>query len=264
MHSNSQFDSAALAAHFDHIAPSLRELRHEMGNHHCVNLGTGFLPEALRESLRTEANTLLNQVSERRDLTIESTGRTPRKYRSVGRDSVAEHGVFTPGLFNSAALLDALSSVAGEPIHRVPYAPEEFIINNQMSSGDTHGWHWDDYSYALIHIVEAPNPMVGGRVEFIANVNWDKSDSEQCVRNALENRVVKSLHVNTGETYFMKSNTTMHRISPLLGETNRIAIILSFASDADLVDASIEHTTMESIYPKDTGVLLEAADAGAA
>lgn len=259
MNPNPAFDFESLSKHFDDNQSKFRAWREEMGNHHCVNLGVDFLPQALRDALRNEANTLLDQVSERRELTIESTGRTPRRYRSVGRDAVAEHGVFTPGLFHAEALHEALSAIAGETIHRVPYAPEEFIINNQMSSGDTHGWHWDDYSYALIHVVEAPNPMVGGRVEFIANVPWNKDDSEQCVRDALENRVVKSLHVNTGETYFMKSNTTMHRISPLLGETNRIAIILSFASDEDLVDPTIEHTTMESIYPKDTGVVEAAA-----
>lgn len=145
-----------------------------------------------------------------------------------------------------------LSIIAGENVHRVPYAPEEYIINNQCGPGDTHGWHWDDYAFALIHVVESPNPLAGGRIEYIQNVTWDKEDSEKCVKKALENRLITSMHVQSGETYFMKTNTTLHRISPLTEDSNRIAIIYSFASENDLTDPSIGHATMEVIYPMDT------------
>jgi hypothetical protein len=145
-----------------------------------------------------------------------------------------------------------LSIIAGQSVHRVPYAPEEYIINNQATHGDTHGWHWDDYSFALVHVVESPDPLSGGRIEYIPNVAWDKEQSGQCIKAALEERLITSMHVQAGETYLMKTNTTMHRVSPLLGNTNRIAIIYSFASESDLTDASIEHETMEAIYPKDT------------
>ncbi|MGK6311189.1 hypothetical protein ACMGEZ_28765 [Variovorax sp. DT-64] len=50
----------------------------------------------------------------------------------------------------------------------------------------------------------------------------------------------------------MKTNTTLHRVSPLTENSNRIAIIYSFATENDLIDPSIEHGTMEVIYPKDT------------
>ena len=145
-----------------------------------------------------------------------------------------------------------LGMIAGESVHRVPYLPEEYIINNQSAKGDTHGWHWDDYAFALIHVVEAPDPLYGGRVEYVPNVVWNKESAGKCIKAALEKELITSMHVRTGETYFMKTNTTLHRISPLLGETNRIAIVYSFASDSDLTDSSIEHDTMEAIYPKDT------------
>lgn len=260
MKMNAYTIDSTLSGHFKTLQEQLRGWRQTLNLHHCVNLGTTFLPAGLRDTLHKEARWLLAH-SERRDVTIDSTGGTPRRYRSVGRDSVAEHGVVTPGLFRSESLLSALSLIAGEPVFRVPYAPEEFIINNQSGSGDTHGWHWDDYSYALIHVVEAPNSLVGGRVEFVANVPWDKSASETCIRRALETRVVNGLHIDSGETYFMKTNTTLHRISPLLGDSSRIAIVYSFASEADLVDPTIDHTTMEAIYPKDTAQLAVGSDA---
>lgn len=244
-----------LARHFKNNAEQLRSWRKTLNQHHCVNLGTEFLPPDLKKDLHEEVLAMLALHAERREIDMVATGNTPRRYRSVGRDAVAQQGVVTPGIFRADALISGLSLIAGEPVFRVPYAPEEFIINNQCGPGDTHGWHWDDYSYALIHVVEAPNTLLGGRVEYIANVPWEKVDSETCIRNALESRVVKGVHVHTGETYFMKTNTTLHRVSPLQSFTNRIAAIYSFASASDLDDPSIEHTTMEKIYPKDTAAL---------
>lgn len=245
----------SLADHFKGLSEEVRRWRQTLNLHHCVNLGRGFFPMTLTDALQREARALLREHAERRELRVDSTGSTPRRYRSVGRDAVAQYGQVTPGVFRADALVATLSLIAGEPVFRVPYPPEEFIINNQCGPGDTHGWHWDDYSYALIHVVEAPNSLVGGRVEFVANVPWDKSNSEMCIRQALESRVVNSLHVQSGESYFMKTNTTLHRISPLLGDSNRIAVIYSFASAEDLMDTSIDHTTMEAIYPKDTRVI---------
>ena len=202
--------------------------------------------------MRFEAKDLLAKYSERRDVTIKSTGNTPRNYNSVGRDAISKNGKVIPALFCSEHLPVLLEMICGERIYKVPFAPEEYIINSQCGPGDTHGWHWDDYAFALIHVVEAPDPLIGGRVEFIPNATWDKENPEECVRNFLESRLVRSLHVRSGETYFMKTNTTMHRVSPLAGSTNRIAIVFTFASESDLNDDSIEHDTMEAIYPKDT------------
>jgi hypothetical protein len=242
---------ALLAAYFSKFSKEVHCWRKEFDLHQCVKMGN-LIPPRLQADLHAEAHKLLAEKSERRNVQIASTGNSLRSYRSVGRDAIRAAGSVTPALFHSDTLLMLLSMVAGETVHRIPYAPEEYIINNQSGNGDTHGWHWDDYTFALIHIVESPNPLSGGRVEYIQNVIWDKQNSEKCIKNALENRLITSMHVQAGETYFMKTNTTLHRVSPLTESSNRIAIIYSFASENDLSDSSIEHATMEVIYPKDT------------
>ncbi|PNG52243.1 MULTISPECIES: hypothetical protein [unclassified Variovorax] len=246
---------ALLAAHFSGFGKQVQGWRKEFDLHQCVKIGN-FIPHALQADLHKEARRLLAEKAERRNVKIASTGNTPRSYRSVGRDAIRATGLVTPALFHSDTLLMLLSIIAGEKIYRIPYAPEEYIINNQCGPGDTHGWHWDDYTFALIHVVESPNPLSGGRIEYIQNVIWDKMNSEKCVKKALENRLITSMHVQSGETYFMKTNTTLHRISPLTEDSNRIAIIYSFASEDDLTDPSIEHATMEVIYPTDTAAHL--------
>lgn len=219
-----------------------------------IILPNDFFTEDIKHQLDCEARVLLQESAEMRDLEMKATANTPRKYRSVGRDAIHARNGVVRKVFENNELLEALSTLAGEPVFRVPYEPEEYIINNQGSTGNTHGWHWDDYAFAMIHVVEAPDPMFGGRVEMIKKIQWDKEDAGTCIREALGGNVVLGMHVSAGQTYFMRTNTTLHRISPLTGPTNRIAIIMSFASETDLHDGHIGHETMEAIYPTDTKV----------
>lgn len=216
-----------------------------------------FFTDKLKDDLELEARALLSTHAEHRKLEMKITGNTPRNYMSVGRDMIYKNNKSIRKLFESDSLLMVLSTLAQEPVFRVPYAAEEYIINNQCGVGHTHGWHWDDYSFAMIHVVEAPDPMHGGQVEFVPNIHWDKSDPSNCIRSALQENVVLSCYVAKRKTYFMRTNTTLHRVSPLTGATNRIAIIVSFASAADMNNHDISHETMEIIYPKDTQNPLE-------
>ncbi|MGK6311188.1 HalD/BesD family halogenase [Variovorax sp. DT-64] len=134
---------ALLATHFSGFDRQVHCWQEEFDFHQCVRIGN-LIPHPLQASLHTEARRLLAEKSERRNVNIASTGNTPRSYRSVGRDAIREAGLVTPALFHSDILLMLLSTIAGEPVYRVPYAPEEYIINNQCGHGDTHGWHWDD------------------------------------------------------------------------------------------------------------------------
>nr|WP_139790143.1 hypothetical protein [Halomonas sp. BC2] len=137
-----------------------------------------LLPEDIKQSIASEARQLLDKESERRELIVEQSGGTPRSYNSVGRDIIRKEGVYIPAFFDSKEILNFLSTIIGEKIHKVPYAPEEFIINSQSKRGDTHGWHWDDYTFALIWVVDEPDILSGGRVEFVPRIKWDKEKPE--------------------------------------------------------------------------------------
>ena len=100
---------------------------------------SGVLPRAVEDEFVAEARRLIDEAGQRRETTIEESGNTPRAYDSVGRDTIRAQGSAIPAVFDSAAFVDFLSSVAGERLHPVPYAPEEFIINRQSKPKDTHG-----------------------------------------------------------------------------------------------------------------------------
>lgn len=210
-----------------------------------------LLPLDLKQALHCEAIELLEASARRRDLVLEATGGTPRAYASVDRDTIFEGGNIIKTIFESEAVRQYLSEIAGEPLHKVPYRPEEYIINSQEKSGDTHGWHWDDYTFALIWIVQAPDHLAGGRVEYVPATDWDKNNPRRALVDVLNEREVRSRHINSGCCYLMRANTTLHRVAPLTGDTRRTVIVFTYASDLDLTDPNISHETMEQIYAEE-------------
>ena len=207
-----------------------------------------LLPADLVDDLHDQALSLLSESARRRDLEIAATGGTPRAYLSVGRDAIFEDKGSITSFFESEVLRDYLSAIAGEPLHKVPYLQEEYIINSQAQSGDTHGWHWDDYTFALIWMVEAPDCMHGGHVEYMSRTRWDKENPRECLESLISSREIRSRYVRSGTCYLMRANTTLHRVAPLTHETRRTVIVFTYASEADLTDSSISHETMEEIY----------------
>lgn len=237
-----------------HLASTPRQLTRLLAGQfeqdHVVKL-EHLLPPAAQVQLHEQAVRLLERSAKRRDIEMAATGGTPRAYQSVGRDTIrADNGPVT-WFFESEAVRSYLSTIAGEPLHRVPYEPEEYIINSQHRSGDTHGWHWDDYTFALIWVVEAPDCMDGGRVEFIPNTVWDKENPRQCLEQFVTDNEIRSRYIESGTCYLMRANTTLHRVAPLLGGSRRVVIVFTFASEADLTDSTISHETMELIYAQE-------------
>ncbi|GGK42820.1 hypothetical protein GCM10011322_32360 [Salinarimonas ramus] len=197
-----------------------------------------------------ECSRLLANEARRRETTIRESGNTPRAYLSVGRDAIARSSTIIPALFANESVRAFLSKLAGERLERVPYKPEEYILNSATASGDTHGWHWDDYAYALIFVIEAPDPFLGGRVEYMPHVEWRKEDTEQYLRGLLTSSETRSAYVKAGQCYLMKANTTLHRVTPLTGDTRRTVVVFTYASPEDMTSDSITHTSMEELYPE--------------
>jgi hypothetical protein len=241
-----------VSQHLENLSPSVLEgLRRNYAEDHMAIIGD-LLPGNLREAMESEGRTLLLEEAIRREVVIRESGNTPRSYNSVGRNRIRERGSYIPAFFDSPSILEFLSQIVGEPLHRVPYEPEEFIINSQCNVGDTHGWHWDDYTFALVWIIDEPDVLHGGRVEFIPRIPWKKSDTRAWIENVLASYPIKSYHVPSGKCYLLRARDALHRISPLTGRTQRTVVVFTYATESDLSDSSLTHGSMEVIYPIDT------------
>jgi hypothetical protein len=232
------------------------DLRAKFQQDQVVKLGQ-LVPPHIVDALQHEAHHLLDASGKRRELTLAATGGTPRSYTSVERDIIHHHNGSIRKFFESEALRDYLENIVGEAVFRVPYEPEEYIINSQNQSGDTHGWHFDDYTYALIWLVDSPGPFDGGRVEFVNFTEWDKAAPRDQLVSLLCERTVQSLHIPAGSCYIMKARYALHRVAPILNDAKRTVIVFTFASQADLDDQTISHENMEKIYelPEQVNIL---------
>lgn len=89
---------------------------------------------------------------------------------------VVENSPLIGALSKSEVLLGTLSLIAGTRIVASVSQDEEYLITKQERKGDTHGWHWGDYSFALIWIIETPPIAKGGMLQCVPHTSWDKSN----------------------------------------------------------------------------------------
>ena len=205
-------------------------------SHHFHRFGivkvTDLLSEYLRDTIAKEAKWLLSEFAERRDLTLATTDFSRRSMSVVTSQNIAKHGENIPFLYANDAFTPTLECIAGESLHRCPKKDEEFLITRHEKAGDTHGWHWGDYRYALIWVLQAPPIEVGGLLQCVPHTSWDKTNP-QIFRHLTENPI-NTYYFATGDVYFLKADTTLHRTIPMQQDTCRIILNMTWASSHDL------------------------------
>ena len=199
---------------------------------------------ALRERVAAEATAALDRHGVRRDVRIAATGMSPRRYRVAPRDGIAASCPAAAAAYRSADLLALVANVAGEVVVPVPYVPEEFIATRLERTGDTHGWHWDDYAYALVWIAGAPPATAGAALERVTGVPWDKT--RPGIEAVLAERTPLRAHVPAGSVYLLRADTTLHRVAPLLCDARRDALCFSYAPARD-IERAVTHETLDAI-----------------
>ncbi|MFE5039283.1 hypothetical protein [Streptomyces sp. NPDC056683] len=208
-----------------------------------------FLPEDLLLRTREELERLYGARSLRRDILVPSTGNTPRFFSNIDRDTLLASTSVIPTVFNSPALRARLSEITGLEVVPVPYVPEEFISSRMERPGDGHGWHWDDYSLALVWLIQAAPRNAGGSLEFVRGTFWDKANPD--VERFLAEGEVERRHPATGSAYLLRTDTSMHRVSPVDEGAERIMVCFSYCTPEEL-ELNISHETMELLHPGNT------------
>lgn len=237
------------------IAEWLSDHLSEQPNSHFAKsseqfLETGFalvsylLPGAIRKQLADEIRWLVSARSVRRDLWFKETSGTARLMRNVSAADIEAHRGWIAGLYSSETFLAALSRIAGEPVLECPYLPERYIITHLERSGDTHGWHWDDYAFGVIYIVDCPPVEAGGFVQCVNGTSWDKGDPK--VFRAIIDNPIRSYELSAGDLYILRTDTTLHRVHPIT-EGTRTIVNFAFAAERDL-EKKISHGTMENLF----------------
>jgi hypothetical protein len=205
----------------------------------------GLVPDSVFSQVTDEVNDLLDQHGQRIDIEIKETGGSPRKMRTVSAAGISRDSQLIPAIYNSASIKNVLSEIAQAEVCPCPWEGEKYVIIRQDQPGDTHGWHWGDFSYTVIWIIQAPGPEVGGMLQCVPHTNWDKDNPR--VHEYLLDNPIRTYANATGDLYFLRSDTTLHRTIPLTEAATRIILNTCWASESD-TKKPVTHETMDAMF----------------
>ncbi|NES16768.1 MULTISPECIES: ArpA protein [Micromonospora] len=204
-----------------------------------------LIPEDLKAEVKAEVFRLLDLHSRRIDILMKETGETPRKMSTVSQVAIAKDSTLIPAVYDSTSLTGFLSVLAREPVVPCPWDEEKYVIIRQEKRGDTHGWHWGDFSFTLIWIIEAPAMEFGGSLQCIPHTDWNKADPK--LHEHLAKYPISTYPHVSGDLYFLRSDTTLHRTIELTEDKTRI-ILNTCWSDEQGTRKAATHETMEAMF----------------
>jgi hypothetical protein len=205
----------------------------------------GMVPDDLFDEVRNETLRLIQEYGQRIDIQMKETGNTKRSMTTISADKIGSGSALIPAVYESEALKRFLSSIANEPVVDCPWEGEKYIAIQQHKKADTHGWHWGDFSFTVIWILEAPSGEFGGQLQTVPHTDWDKEDPR--VVEHLETYPIRTWPHDTGDMYFLRSDTTLHRTIPLAADLSRIILNTCWASERDL-QKEASHETMHAMF----------------
>jgi hypothetical protein len=224
----------------------LSRISAEFKQHGVVNVTDCFDYE-VRDALIKESLEAYKLFGKRKEFISKHGGHTPRIMYTVSKDNIDKAGNIIKDFYYNKKNLKLLSTILKENIHVLPYEDEKYVINIQRHKGDTHGWHWDDYAYALLLCVEAPKKEDGGFLQSIYNKDNNKFDIETLNQIISSNpKIVESVY-KTGDMYLLYGSKALHRVHPLVNDANRMTICFTYCNDQDLREQK-EHGSVVDLY----------------
>ncbi|GAA3018492.1 hypothetical protein [Streptosporangium longisporum] len=205
----------------------------------------GLVPDDLFQEISQEVHRLLDEHGQRIDIHLKETGNTPRYMTTISQQAIAKGSELIPAVYESQAMMGFLSRLAAQPVLECPWEEEKYIAIRQHRKGDTHGWHWGDFSFTVIWIIEAPDAKYGGQLQCIPHTDWDKNDPQ--VEDYLLEHPIKTYGHVTGDLYFLRSDTTLHRTIPLNADQTRIILNTCWGSESDMKKEAT-HETMNAMF----------------
>ena len=111
-----------------------------------------------------------------------------------------------------------------------PYADSLSGINiHYASEGEELGWHFDNSSFAITLLLQAPKE--GGLFQYVRDLR--NSNSEDMNFNGVESVLndevpVKTLNMEEGTLVLFRGLNSMHRVTPTIGNKTRILVVLAY------------------------------------
>lgn len=190
-----------------------------------------IIPSEVYDELKSEVLRLLNEHNERIDIKLETTDYTPRKMNIITHENMVQHADIIKKVYENESLTKIINRITCDNIINYISDDEGLFVAKQQKSGDTHGWHWGDYSYALIFVMETPPIEVGGMLQCVPHTSWNKEKSN--INKYLCENKIDTYGFKSNDIYLLKTDTTLHRTVPLSEDTTRIILNMTWGTEFD-------------------------------
>ncbi|MCH9673238.1 MAG: 2OG-Fe(II) oxygenase [Gammaproteobacteria bacterium] len=135
-------------------------------------------------------------------------------------------------IYDAAVFREFLRKVLSEPaLHK--YADPLSSINVHFANdGQELGWHFDNSSFAVTLLIQAP--QAGGEFQYVRDVRKSALGTCDAVRL---NRVLdgtlepETLQLDAGTLLLFRGRDTLHRVTPVIGETPRLLSVLAYNAE---------------------------------
>ncbi|WP_297623064.1 HalD/BesD family halogenase [Nocardia sp.] len=230
----------AARKHLTAVDPAaLRHARDRLAETGIARLGF-LLPYQVKRALAAEALTMLDHHQS----WVAPGAEAPERHAiDLSPREVDARSQCIPQLYDCELLRHSLTTVATEPVLPCP-APHRYVVQRRQHDDAAGQWHWDDYAFALILVVECPPLEEGGFVQTVAHTrrDWDHSD----VYRTLTRNPIQSWELQPLDLYLMRADTTLHRVHPF-AHGRRTIVGMSFASIDDLGREQTHGTPAEGL-----------------
>lgn len=129
------------------------------------------------------------------------------------------------------------------------------VIINLANKGNGFPWHFDTNNFTVTIAIQ--NAEEGGVFEYAPNIRKKNENFKEVnkVLDGTSNKVV-SINLEPGDLQLFKGRYSLHRVTPISGETNRYVAIISYVQEPNMV-GSPERT--KQLYGKVLPIHLERA-----
>jgi hypothetical protein len=173
---------------------------------------------------------------------------TPRKLTAIGGRTITARSPLITSLYSSIEIRNLVAGIVGQAVFECRHCDEFLVLNHLGARDDTHGWHLDDPTWALVIVFEAPGPYEGGRVEIVPPVadlgEFTAEAAKAVVAQAGALGRIVELELSAGDAYLLRADKCLHRVTPLgTPHARRTALNLAFEETSTPEHAKYLHTT---------------------
>ena len=125
-----------------------------------------------------------------------------------------------------------------------PYADDLSSINVHFASaGRELGWHFDNSSFAVTMLLQAPDG--GGRFEYVPDVRTDPAVHARVDAILDGTEPVEALDFEPGDLVLFRGHDAMHRVTPTEGSTTRLLVVFAYN---DRPGVGLSASALETFY----------------